>query len=63
MDEEFTDYLNEYGPLESCPECGKGLGDIEFDMQCCDSCGWQEARVETACPECGHDLDEVEQEV
>lgn len=60
MDEEFTDYLNEYGHLESCPECGKGLGDIEFDRQCCDSCGWQEARVETACPECGHDLDEVD---
>lgn len=60
MDEEFTDYSNEDGPLENCPECGKLLCDIEFDMQYCDSCGWKEARVETACPECGHDLDEVD---
>lgn len=40
MDEEFVDYLNEDGPFENCPECGKGLGDIEFDMQYCEFCGW-----------------------
>ena len=48
------------GPFENCPECLNGLSDIEYDLQYCDSCGWQEARVETACPECGHDLDEVD---
>lgn len=60
MDEEFTDYLNEDWPLENCPECGKFLYDIEFDMQYCDSCGWNEAHVKTTCPECGNDLCEFD---
>ncbi len=40
MDEEFEDYLNEEGPLEDCPECGRLLRDTELDLQYCESCGW-----------------------
>lgn len=28
------------GPFENCPECLNGLSDIEYDLQYCESCGW-----------------------
>ena len=28
------------GPFDYCPECGRCLCDIEYDMQFCESCGW-----------------------
>ena len=27
-------------PSESCPMCGRGYDDIEFDYQWCSKCGW-----------------------
>lgn len=37
---DFDDDYYENQPLESCPKCGRGYDDIDFDFQCCSKCGW-----------------------
>lgn len=40
-DEDFyMTELEENEPCSNCPECGKFLYDIEYDLQFCERCGW-----------------------
>lgn len=42
MEDNYIDDLSDNEPCQSCPECGKSLIDIEYDMQFCENCGWEE---------------------
>jgi len=38
--DDYYDDLVENSPMESCPHCGRGYDDIDFDFQSCSKCGW-----------------------